>query len=97
MTVERAADRLRDAMRHCFALGLLGYESLTLAQNLFRLLALGEIAPDSLHANRFAVTENQARADLESNAVALLRDDIDLVNSRNALTRLLLHHVARHV
>src|ERR1051325_5578633 len=97
MTIERAANGLRYAMSHSLALGLLGQKRLALAQRFFRMLALGEVAPDSLHADRFAVIEDQTRADFEPDSFALLRDDIDFVNSRDALARLLRHHVAREV
>src|SRR5215470_18820408 len=65
MTIQRAANGLRNAMSHGLALGLLGQECLTLPQRLFRMLALGEVAADSLHADRFAIAEDQARADFE--------------------------------
>src|SRR6185369_4547736 len=49
MTIERAANGLRNAVSHGLALRLLGQECLALAQRFFRMLALGEIASDSLH------------------------------------------------
>src|SRR5689334_7006258 len=81
MTIERAANGLRDAMSHRLALDLLGQEGLTLAQRLFRMLALGEVAPDALHANGLAVSNHQTRTDFEPDTFALFRDDVDLINS----------------
>src|ERR1051326_7779948 len=95
MTIERAANRLRYAMGHRLALSLLGQIGLTLAQDFFRLLAFREVSPDSLHADRVAVTEDQTRAHFEPDSFALLRDDVDFVNGRNTLTRLLGHHLYR--
>ncbi len=82
-------------MSHRLALGLLGQKRLALAQRFFRMFALGEVTANSLHANRLAVAEDQTRADFESNSFALLGDNVDLVNSRNTLTSLLRHHLAR--
>src|SRR6185369_14733841 len=82
MTVERATNRLRNAMRHRFALRLLREKSLALPQNLFRMFTLREVARDALHANRFAVAEDQPRADFETNTMTIIRVDVDLVNSR---------------
>src|SRR4029079_2055778 len=95
VTIERAANRLRDAMRHRLTLCLLREESLALAQYLFRVFALGEVARDSLHANWFAVAEDQPRADFETNTTSILRDDVDLINGRNFLTCFVSDHLAR--
>ena len=46
-----------------------------------------QVACDALHAYGFAVTKDQPRADFQPDATSLLRDDIDLVNSRNVLRR----------
>src|SRR5689334_4351521 len=63
MTIERAANRLRDAMRHRLALRLLGQVRLALAQRFLRMLALREVTPDALDADRFTVAKHQASAD----------------------------------
>src|ERR1041385_629902 len=81
MTIERAANGLRDTMGHRLALSLLGQVGLTLAQHFFRLLALGEVTPDPLHADRLAVTEDQARADFQPDSFALLDRKSTRLNS----------------
>src|SRR6185369_17357145 len=88
MTIERATNRLRNAMRHRLALRLLREESLALTQYLFGMFPLGKIARDSLHANRFAIAEDQSRTDFETNTTTILGDDVDLVNSRHFLAGL---------
>src|SRR6185369_11865850 len=97
MTIERATNGLRNAMRHRLALCLLREEGLALTQNLFGVFALSEIARDSLHANRFAVTEDQPCADFETNTTSIFSDDVDLVNSRYFLAGFVSDHFAREI
>src|SRR5690349_19915782 len=97
MTIERAANRLRDAVSHGLTLGLLGQGCLALTQHFFRMLKLGEITSDSLHADGLAVAEDQTRADFESKSFTLFRNNVDLVNGRNTLARLLRDHLTREV
>src|SRR5262249_5117049 len=72
-------------------------EGLALTQNLFRMFTLCEIARDALYANRFAVAEDQPRADFETNTTTILRDDVDLVNGRYFLAGLVRNHFAREI
>src|ERR1700752_12446 len=57
-TIQRTTYRLRNAMRHSLALGLLREVSLAFAQCFFRVFAFGQITTDSLHADRFAIAED---------------------------------------
>src|SRR5215813_11141416 len=84
-------------MRHRLALCLLRKKSLALAQYFFRMFTLGEVARDSLHANRFTVAEDQSRTDFETNTTAILGDDFELVNSRYFLAGLVSNHFAREI
>src|ERR1044072_620703 len=97
VTIERATNRLRNAMRHRLTLRLLRKKGLALTQYLFGIFTLSEIARDSLHANRFSLAEDQPRADFETNATTILRNDVDLVNSRNFLAGLVSDHLAREI
>src|SRR5215216_1479602 len=66
--IQRATYGLRNAKTHGLALGLLG-------QRLFRtfgMLALREVARDSLNTNRLSVAANQTRTNFESNTTSLL-------------------------
>ena len=80
-------------MRHRLSLRLLGQEGLTLAQSLFRMFTFSQIAPDTLHTDRFAVAKDQACTDFEPDTTSLLRDDVELVDRRRFINGLLGHHV----
>src|SRR6185369_230015 len=61
------------------------------------MLALSQIAGDSLYPDRFTVAKNQARTYFQPNTPSMLRDDVDLVNRRYFLARLMSDHFAREV
>src|SRR5436305_1554385 len=93
MTVERTANGLRDPVRHRFALRLLGQEGLTLAQRLFRMFTLSQVAPDSLDAYGFPISKDQTCTDFEPDASTVLRNDVEFVDRRFFIGGFLDHHL----
>src|SRR6186997_1658438 len=61
------------------------------------MLTLSQIACDSLHPDRFTISKNQASTYFQPNTPSMLRNDVDLVNGRYFLARLVSNHFSREV
>src|SRR5688572_9556871 len=72
-------------------------EGLALAQRFFRMFSFGQVTRDALHADGPTFAEDEPGADFESNAASLFRDNIDLVNRRDFLRRLVRDHLASEI
>ena len=97
---DHAVQGRADFMAHVgqeFALrpaGLLG-GPFGFAQFILGAFSPGDVARDALDAHRFAALENEARIDLQGDAVAIAGDVFNLVGCDAAMRELLLKHLPR--